>query len=129
MEDDKSLKPAKAEKKQETKIDKRKSLPQLFKPGQSGNPADKKPGTKHFSTIFMDILKEEIDHDGKKVAVDKIMSMAMTKKAMKGDVQAFNAVADRVDGKPQQKTEMDVELTLNEGLTKEEKEALLKLIE
>lgn len=73
-----------------------------------GNPGGGKPkGSKHFATIFNEILKEEIqlkDFNGKpiKMTLSKAMSTAMARKAIRGDVSAFNAVADRVDGKPSQ---------------------------
>lgn len=95
------------------KVDRRKVMPHLFQPGVSGNPAGKPKGTKHFNTIFMDILKEEIelkDFNGKpiKMSLSKAMATAMARKAIRGDVHAFDSIADRVDGKPSQDIELEV---------------------
>jgi len=74
------------------------------------NPAGKPKGTKHFNTLFNEILKEEIVlKDGTKMSMLKAMGQAMARKAIRGDVSAFNAVADRLDGKP--KNEIDLEVT------------------
>lgn len=83
--------------------------PWLFKPGQSGNPAGKPKGTKHFSTLLMKVLKEQIELKGVgKVSLDEAMSMAIARKAVRGDVRAFEAITDRVDGRPAQSMEVQV---------------------
>lgn len=74
------------------------------------NPNGKPKGTKHFATVFMEELKREItmkkrNGEQEEMPVDKAMARAMINKAVSGDVQAFNAVADRVDGKPKQQHE------------------------
>jgi len=79
-----------------------------------GNPGGGYPkGKRHFATIFKEILQEEIqlkDFNGKpiKMTLSKAMSTAMARKAIRGDVNAFNAVADRVDGKPLQETNLEI---------------------
>lgn len=86
-----------------------KSGGMVFAPGVSGNPAGKPKGTKHFSTLFKELLQEKIKlTDGTEITMLKAMGMAMAKKAIKGDVAAFNAVSDRLDGKPKQEVEMEV---------------------
>lgn len=78
-----------------------------FLPGHS---VHKPKGTKHFASLFAEILKEEVVlKDGSKITVGKAMAHAMARKAMKGDVHAFDSVADRMDGKPAQS--IDVEVT------------------
>lgn len=75
---------------------------------------DGKPkGTKHFSTLFKEVLKEHIKlKDGSKMTIGDAMVKAMTSKAIRGDVSAFNAVADRVDGKAQQSLEVTADLNI-----------------
>lgn len=82
-----------------------------FPPGTSGNPAGKPKGRKHFATIFMEVLQQEVNLGGKKMTMSRAMTEAMVRKAIRGDVSAFNAVSDRVDGKPTQ--DMDIEVTEN----------------
>ncbi len=80
-----------------------------FLPGNTLSKGKPK-GTKHFATVFMEELKREVllqTKDGDlKMTVDKAMARAMINKAIKGDVPAFNAVTDRVDGKPKQQHEL-----------------------
>ena len=81
--------------------------PWQFKPGQSGNPAGKPKGAKHFATLFKELLQEQVDildkSTGKKqrMTMLKAMALSMAQQAMRGNVKAFSAVADRLDGKPQ----------------------------
>lgn len=78
-------------------------------PGVVLNPAGKPKGTKHFATLFKELLQEQVKlKDGTKITMLKAMGLAMAQKAMKGDVNAFNAVSDRLDGKPNQSIEMEV---------------------
>lgn len=84
-----------------------------FLPGVSGNSAGKPKGTKHFNTIFNEILKENIELKQKngviiKMPLGKAMAQAMARKALAGNVQAFEAVADRMDGKPAQSMEVEI---------------------
>lgn len=87
----------------------------VFAPGSSGNPSGKKKGTKHFSTLLLEIIKEQVEITPRgekksvKMRVDRAMSLAMVKKAiMEGDVSAFNAITNRTDGLPAQSIEMEV---------------------
>jgi len=78
-------------------------------PGGTGRPK----GQKHFATIFKEILREQIqlkDFNGKpiKMTLSQAMSTAMARKAVRGDVMAFNAVADRVDGRPAQDMALEI---------------------
>lgn len=45
-----------------------------FKPGQSGNPKGKKPGTKNLSTIVRDILESELEWD--KIPINRAGELA-----------------------------------------------------
>lgn len=87
----------------------------VFAKGFSGNPAGKKKGTKHFTTLLKEMvleyaeIKEKGKEKGEKIRIDRAMSLAMIKKAiMEGDVAAFNAITNRTDGLPAQSIEMEV---------------------
>lgn len=76
-----------------------------FKKGQSGN-----PGGRRVEKLVADAIRlaaNEIDEaTGKKklrVAAEKIVD-----KAVQGDLAAFNTIADRLDGKPVQDTNLSV---------------------
>lgn len=86
-----------------------------IKPGTVLNPKGKPKGTKHFSTLLMELMKEEIqvrkNKNSKKtepMRIDRAMSLAIAKKAIEGDVAAFNAITNRTDGLPMQSVEMEV---------------------
>ncbi len=87
----------------------------VFAKGFSGNPAGKKKGSKHFTTLLKEMvleyaeIKEKGKEKGEKIRIDRAMSLAMIKKAiMDGDVAAFNAITNRTDGLPAQSIEMEV---------------------
>lgn len=86
------------------KIDGRKTNPQLFKPGQSGNPKGPKPGYKHFKPIIMKVIQEALKtQEGGKMQAGEAMVRAVIKRVIaSGDVQAFNSITDRIDGRPPQ---------------------------
>lgn len=75
-----------------------------FKKGQSGNPKGKPPGPLS-KTIIAKWLASESDEkgvDGNPLKnFDKIVK-AIIKKAAKGDVQAFEKLMDRLEGRPTQ---------------------------
>jgi|GEM_PF-4171081 len=90
-------------------------IPYRWKPGQSGNPAGPPRGTR-VSDILKDILesnkvdviltnekgvKKEI-HLHSDVSMGRAICIAQVCKAWTGDTQAFNAIVDRVEGKPSQ---------------------------
>lgn len=68
--------------------------------GISGNPAGRKPGSRNISTIVQEILEQDIDDDfpinerlnkllsGKQKSYVEAVAIAMTKKAIDGDVRA-----------------------------------------
>ncbi len=64
-----------------------------FKPGQSGN-----PGGRPKETPITDALRAALSDPSE---LEKFIR-AVLKKANKGDVKAFQAVSDRVEGKPAQ---------------------------
>jgi len=74
-----------------------------FKPGTASNPAGKngKP--------FKDALTLAIKRtDGDKTQLARIAE-ALVEKAKTGDVPAINAIADRLDGKAHQTTELTID--------------------
>ncbi len=88
-----------------------KSYPNLksWKPGQSGNPAGRKPGSKNVSTIVRKLLEQDaIDEilyssnladlaKGQPTSYAQAMVLAMIRKALEGDVQAVKWLAERQD--------------------------------
>lgn len=88
-----------------------------FKPGQSGNPKGKPKGTISAKTIIRKWLESEdkmidpITKKEQKVTVMDVITLALITKARKGDAIAFNALLDRMDGKPKQ----EVGFTDNQG--------------
>lgn len=78
-------------------------------PGMVLNPNGKPKGTRHFSTLFNEMVKEKIKlKDGTEMTILRAMGLAMARKAMKGDVKAFEQVADRLDGKSVQAIDMQI---------------------
>jgi hypothetical protein len=78
-----------------------------FKKGASGNPDGRPPK----GWTWADLLREEaekIDETDPKKArkVKHAVVNAVMEKAKKGDVQAFHEVADRMDGKAMQTTDI-----------------------
>lgn len=80
-----------------------------FKKGQSGNPGGKKKGTRNTKTLIRELLEVALDREnpltkkkGKNTA-ENLMHLAQIAKAInEADTRAYEAVLDRVDGKPTQ---------------------------
>jgi hypothetical protein len=64
-----------------------KQIPGRFKPGQSGNPAGKAPGTRHRMTI----LAEKLMADDAEEVTRAVIAAAKT-----GDMQAARLILDRI---------------------------------
>lgn len=83
-----------------------------FKPGQSGNPSGRKPGTKSFKTLIREALevvrKGEIDplraDEGvaKDMTVGELMVANWIVKALEGDWKAADRILEHLEGKPVQ---------------------------
>lgn len=87
-----------------------------FKPGQSGNPSGKPPGTKNRSTIArkvlemrgllskgrMEGLKAKFPEVTDSMTVEEIMTIVMAENAITGDDKAYKAVMDSAYGAPKQ---------------------------
>jgi len=67
-----------------------------FKPGQSGN-----PGGRPKSAPVTNLLREILEKDDGKEAIR--LAKAIIKEAAKGNVKAFEAIVNRVEGPPQRR--------------------------
>ncbi len=73
------------------------------------NPAGKPKGTKHFQTVFKELVMEEIKtKSGKNMSVIKAIATAMAHKAINGSVYAADFVANRLDGLPSQDVNLEI---------------------
>ncbi len=97
-----------------------------FQPGVSGNPKGKPKGARHFSTLLKEAIIKVAEGDAE--PADRMIVKQLVDKAKKGDLQAIDRVLDRVDGKAEQTINLDADIHTDDGLTKEEKEALLNLL-
>jgi hypothetical protein len=74
-----------------------------FLPGQSGNPAGKKPGTRNRATALREALKDGEDAAAARIVIDK---------ALAGDAVAARFIVDRLMPRPRSRT---IELDLPQG--------------
>ena len=74
-----------------------------FEKGQSGNPGGRQKGEKIWRDALRRALarREEDDPQALEKLADTLVSMAAD-----GDIQALRELADRLDGKPKQQTEI-----------------------
>lgn len=102
----------------EKKQDRRRNLPQLFKPGQSGNPKGRPKGSKHLSTLLREALEEMAKSaNGKPIVFDgenltwkeAVIKRVIDKAVVKGDFKALEMIFDRMEGKPRQKIDFNDE--------------------
>lgn len=93
-----------------------------WKKGQSGNPKGMPKGIKHKKKSLREILDLCIDPSkyklpiskilqekyGNRVTIEEAMECAIIAKTLsKGDVSAYNAIKDRLYGKPKQSIDVD----------------------
>ena len=98
-----------------------------LKKGVILNPKGKPKGARHFSTLIKEAIQKVAD--GEDEPADRLIVKQLVDKAKKGDLQAIDRVLDRVDGKAEQTITLDADVTTNnDGLTQEEREALLNLL-
>jgi hypothetical protein len=82
--------------------------------GEVRNPNGKPKGTLSAKTIIrkwlesQELIKNPLTQKNETVTILDSMTLALIAKARKGDVNAFNALLDRVEGKPKQQTEIDL---------------------
>lgn len=86
-----------------------KKYPNLkpWQPGQSGNPAGRKVGSKNVSTIVRELLKQDADTDilvstkvadlanGRPTSYAQAIVLAMLRKALEGNVQAVSWLTEQ----------------------------------
>lgn len=87
-----------------------------FKKGQSGNPNGRPRGRQNNTTILKKYLKTILktkDLTGADIEVPAwdVMNMKMIAEAMSGNTTAYNAIIDRIEGKPKQ----SIDNTINTG--------------
>ena len=74
--------------------------------GQSGNPGGRVGRDKPFTEALIWAAKMEQDDTRSGMTKIQQAAVALLNKARKGDVPAWNAAADRVEGKPAQAVEL-----------------------
>lgn len=95
-----------------------------FKPGKSGNPSGKLPGTKHRSTIVRRWMETDekitnpITLKEEKLTQEDIITLIQIKEARKGNTHAYHAIMDSMYGKPTQRNELTADI--RESLETEE---------
>jgi hypothetical protein len=88
-----------------------------FPKGQTGNPNGRPKLTK-LTEALREQLAEEMPGAPERTVAEAI-ARALIKEAMKGNVQAAREIADRTEGKPTQK--LDLDLQINDWRTEAEK--------
>jgi hypothetical protein len=87
----------------------------VFQPGQSGNPEGRKPGSKNFTTLVREALKQvgEMKHPdtGQPIHIpyEEMLVKRVLQKALNGDQRMIELVWNYLDGKPMQKFEHGVD--------------------
>ena len=109
-----------------------------FKPGKSGNPNGRPKGVPNAKTRMARFLemsingKNPVTKEDEMFTVAELMDLKIIAKAMNGDLQAWEKINDRLEGRAKQTTEHTGEFTQNinlDNLTIEEKRKALALLE
>jgi hypothetical protein len=83
-----------------------------WKKGQSGNPLGRLPGEKQFADQLRIVLAERVDkNDPKSVRKLRRIAEKLAECALNGEPWAIAQVADRIDGKPKQESDVSVAST------------------
>jgi hypothetical protein len=94
-----------------------------FEKGQSGNPNGRPKGVQNSKTRLLRLLelvqkrKNPITGEDEEFTVLELMDMQMISKALKGDQRAYEAVVDRLEGKPKQTTDITADIKGNVQIT------------
>lgn len=94
-----------------------------FEKGQSGNPNGRPKGVQNSKTRLLRLLelvqkrKNPITGEEEDFTVLELMDMQMINKALKGDQRAYEAVVDRLEGKPKQTTDITADIKGNVQIT------------
>lgn len=93
-----------------------------FKPGQSGNPNGRPKGSLSVKSIIEKIWNEEIKDAKGNVQIEGILAVkAIFDKAKDGDVNAFRALVERMEGMPKQEIDMNANITKMDKIVKDGK--------
>lgn len=107
---------------QNQKEDIYKVRPQLFKPGQSGNPAGRPKGLLSWKNTIREAAMKEVEliekSTGNKIkkTLNQIIAEKLVEKARMGDIQAIKEYGDRTDGKAHQSINVDGNVNVTERL-------------
>lgn len=100
-----------------------------FVKGVSGNPAGRTKGTRDFATDFDEVVKDIAKENNLTVSdVRKVLLKQAYKQAKDGNYSFYKDIHDRVYGSATQKINIDADVRTDDGLTAEQKEALLELL-
>jgi len=83
-----------------------------FQPGESGNPSGRPKGSRNRSTLVREWLevkqkeKNPLTGHVEELEQQDLITLALIKKAKKGDVQAYKELMDSAHGKIEQKTDI-----------------------
>ena len=95
-----------------------------FKPGQSGNPKGRPKGIPNAKTRYKRLLEltqqktNPVTGEIEEFTVAEQMDMKIFDKALKGDLQAYREIMDRLEGKPKITTDIDMTGNINVALVK-----------
>ena len=81
----------------------------LFKKGETGNPAGRPKITK-LTEALREQLAEEMPGAPERTVAEAI-ARSLIKEALRGDVQAAREIADRTEGKPKQAIDVDLQVS------------------
>jgi len=94
-----------------------------FEKGQSGNPNGRPKGVQNSKTRLLRLLelvqkkRNPITGEDEDFTVLELMDMQMISKALRGDQRAYEAVVDRLEGKPKQTTDITADIKGNVQIT------------
>lgn len=100
-----------------------------FIEGVSGNPNGRPKGSVSFATKFYKVIdKLAKQNDLTPDEIEEQLILVGYKKAKDGDYQFYRDLHDRIHGKAPQTINVDADIHTDDGLTQEQREALLALI-
>ena len=94
-----------------------------FLPGHS---IHKPKGSRHMTTLLEDAIKKVATDTG--TTEDLAIVSKVIERAKAGDMKAIEHIWDRMEGKAPQTINLDADIHTDDGLTPEQKEALLNLL-
>jgi hypothetical protein len=108
----------------------------IWKPGQTGN-AGGRPKRKPLTDALRAALDEPVTEEIRRklnlkagTTYAEVLALSLVREALKGKVPAFSEIADRVEGKPDNRTELSGEVSLADAtdpkeLTTEQLKAII----